>query len=142
MHKFRLALFFLLGSSCHYENRTNKIAIPNFIPPPPPNFIPPNPAPSFSPNILNAGEVQINRLPHPFNLNGRIPYAIWVDGKRVNLNPTQIKVLAQSLNLKFSQPLNTANIHNGEGWVFPYQLNENGKQNLNNRKYGQKKATP
>ena len=142
MNKFRLALFLLLFSSCHYENRIDKILSPNFIPPPPPSFTPPSLPPSFSPNILKARNVQVNRLPHPFNLNGRIPYAIWVDGKRVNLNHTQIKVLAQSLNLKFSQPLNTAKIHNGEGWIYPYQLNENGKQNSNNRKYGQKKATP
>tara|TARA_Y100000589_G_C27093479_1_gene604944 strand:- start:763 stop:1113 length:351 start_codon:yes stop_codon:yes gene_type:complete len=71
------------------------------------------------PTIVSS--MQINRLPHPFNLNGENPYAVWVDGKKLNLDKNQVKDLARSLNLKFEQPEDTAQIHNGEGWLFPIQ---------------------
>ena len=30
--------------------------------------------------------IQVNSLPHPFNLNGRMPYQVWVNGERLKLN--------------------------------------------------------
>ena len=44
------------------------------------------PSPPSVPSILLNKEIQINRLPHPFNLDGTMPYAVWVDGKRLPLN--------------------------------------------------------
>ena len=77
--------------------------------------------------------IQINSIPHPFNLNGSHPYAVWVNGERLPLSGSQVRVLAQSLNLKFQQPKDTAEIHNGNGWQHPLKLNSepNPKQNQN-----------
>lgn len=72
-----------------------------------------------------SSEVQINPLPHPFNLNGHMPYAVWVNGKRLKLSPKQTQDLADSLNLEFTQPANTEAIHKGEGWLMPLDLEKN-----------------
>jgi len=94
--------------------------------PPKVDFIPP--APSFEPDLdlfaMKYKEIQINRLPHPFNLNGSMPYAIWVDGKKLKLSPKETRNLAETLNLKFEQPKDTAEIHSGEGWLFPKQISK------------------
>ena len=77
------------------------------------------------PYLGQGSEVQINPLPHPFNLNGTMPYAVWVDGEKLNLTPKQTQDLTQSLNLEFKQPENTEAIHNGEGWLAPLDLENN-----------------
>ena len=85
----------------------------------------PSPPPSFTPSLAKLQqikEIQINRLPHPFNLNGNNPYAIWVDGKRLALNSNEVRHLAEALNLHFTQPEDTAEIHNGEGWQYPKKI--------------------
>jgi len=66
-------------------------------------------------------EIQINPIPHPLNLNGLIPYAVWIDGERARLNPGEIRKLALSLDL----PLNvrgTPEMHAGAGWHQPLNL--------------------
>ena len=107
-------------------------------PPPPPSILPPSPPPNFIPDTSNIKELQVNRLPHPFNLNGNIPYAVWLDGERLPLNLEEIKSLALSLNLKFTQPENTARIHMGEGWLFPIK-NKNTKKNTLQNNLAEKK---
>lgn len=67
-------------------------------------------------------DIQINRLPHPFNINGNMPYQVWVDGVRVPLNSKEAKELVKSLDLKFVQPDDTAEIHSGAGWLHPLDL--------------------
>lgn len=96
----------------------------NTVPPPFPVLEgPTSPPPNFTPTFP-LSLMQVNRLPHPFNVNGSVPYAVWVDGKRLNLNPQQTKELTSFLNLKFEQPPNTAAIHAGEGWLFPIPKKE------------------
>jgi len=68
-------------------------------------------------------EIQINSIPHPFNVNGNIPYCIWINGERLTLNRIQAETLVNSLNLRFTQLKNTAEIHNGAGWIRPLNLN-------------------
>jgi len=66
-------------------------------------------------------EIQINPIPHPLNLNGSIPYVIWIDGKRARLNAGEVRKLAVSLGL----PLNvrgTPEMHAGAGWHQPLNL--------------------
>ena len=106
------AFFIILSCGCQSKTWT---------PPPPPNVRPPSPAPNFTPSFGAISEIQINRIPHPFNINGEIPFCVWVDGKRSQLNNTQIKQLAKSLNIKNEEPKNTAKIHSGEGWVYPFK---------------------
>lgn len=77
------------------------------------------------PYFSEPSKVQINPLPHPFNLNGIMPYAVWVDGKKISLTPKQTQELTQSLNIEFKQPEDTEAIHNGEGWLAPLDLKNN-----------------
>ena len=87
--------------------------------PPPPNIIPNSFPPNFYPKTKN---IQINSIPSPLNLNGNIPYVIWVNGEKLNLDPLEVKKLAESLNIKYSPPPNTAKIHSGEGWLYPFSI--------------------
>lgn len=117
-------LIVLFGFGCQTQKKQNTIInLPT--PPPPPSITPPSPPPNFIPDLgklKQIKEIQINRLPHPFNLNGNNPYAIWVDGKRLALNSHEVKHLAEALNLHFTQPEDTAEIHNGEGWQYPKKI--------------------
>lgn len=116
--KYLLAIITFTSFGCNHNSKVIE-AIDYPIPPPPPNILPYNFPPNFTPDMTQLAEVQINPLPHPFNLNGNVPYAIWVNGKRLSLNNTQVKELAHALNLKFKQPKGTAQIHSGEGWLHP-----------------------
>lgn len=116
IHNNFFLFFIILFCSCQSKTWT---------PPPPPNVRPPSPAPNFTPSFSAFSEIQINRIPHPFSINGEIPFSVWVDGKRSQLNNTQIKVLARSLNIKYEEPSNTAKIHSGEGWVYPFKTSDN-----------------
>ena len=118
--KTKIILIFLILGGCK-SAEVNLSELP--VPPPPPSVAEIPPAPEMTPDLYNflkeAKDIQINSLPHPFNLNGNFPYAVWVDGNRVPLSPGESLALAKSLNLEFKQPNNTASIHNGEGWLFP-----------------------
>lgn len=108
-------IFIVLFCSCQSKTWT---------PPPPPNVKPPNTAPNFTPSFGAIPQIQINSIPHPFNVNGEIPFSVWVNGKRSQLNNSQIKQLAKSLNIKFQSPNNTAEIHQGAGWQYPFKIDE------------------
>jgi len=130
----------IIFSSCQHKSKNIESSDLNLPPPPPPpNITPPSPAPDFRPNILDLAEIQINPLPHPFNLDGHMPYAVWVNGKKLPLNSVETRSLAKALNLKFEQPKDTAEIHSGAGWQFPLFL-KNGSKDTNNRKYEQKET--
>ena len=88
-------------------------------PPPPPSFTPSSAPPSFTPPIEQLINIQVNPIPHPFNLNGAMPYAIWINGEQLPMSPRLSQSIATALGLEFSQPKNTAKIHSGEGWLYP-----------------------
>ena len=118
--KIKILLFTLLISSCADKkiatlNTEKKITSRSIV-----NLAPPTEVES----------IQINRLPHPLNINGENPYAIWVDGKRLNLDRNQVKDLARSLHIKFEQPKDTAQIHSGAGWLFPLEVNEEDEEEI------------
>ena len=69
-------------------------------------------------------QIQVNRLPHPFNVGGLVPYQVWVDGERLPLNSKKAKQIVKTLNLKFEQPENTREIHSGAGWLQPHNINQ------------------
>jgi hypothetical protein len=119
----------LLLFGCQSQNLKQEY----FIPPPPPTIKPPTPPPSFIPSIKRLAEIQINPIPHPFSINGEKPFAVWVDGKRLNLNNSEIIKLTNSLNIKYKTPSDTAEIHQGQGWQYPLKIDE--QQNSHNRKY-------
>tara|TARA_B100000902_G_C27317569_1_gene922318 strand:+ start:2681 stop:3058 length:378 start_codon:yes stop_codon:yes gene_type:complete len=117
--KFLLTIIILISFGCNHNSRVIE-AIDYPMPPPPPNVLPYSSPPNFIPDITELAEIQINPLPHPFNLNGTIPYAVWVNGEKLALSGKEVRDLALSLNLKFEQPKDTAKIHNGEGWQYPF----------------------
>ncbi len=86
----------------------------------------PLPPPVIAEAILQGKEVQINHLPHPLNVGGILPFAVWVDGKRVPLDRTELKAVGQTLNIKFNPAPDTPEIHNGAGWVYPFRLVKDG----------------
>lgn len=93
------------------------------------NNQPPAPSKVHNNRLLAANsnrEIQVNRLPHPFNVGGLMPYQVWIDGERLPLNSQETKQIVETLNLKFEQPDNTAAIHAGEGWLQPLNIN-NGR---------------
>ena len=77
---------------------------------------------SAEPIPRRAPEIQVNRLPHPLNVNGMLPYQVWVDGKRVKLNSPEAKTIIKALDLNFTQPVSTPEIHAGAGWLHPFEL--------------------
>ena len=67
-------------------------------------------------------QIQINSVPHPFNISGS--YVVWVNKKRVKLGRSQVNFLAKTLNLSLERPKDTAELHNGNGWIRPFEINE------------------
>jgi hypothetical protein len=69
--------------------------------------------------------VQVNSLPHPFNLGGSMPYQVWVNGERLPLNGDKAKQIVNLLDLEpFEQPTDTAEIHSGAGWLRPIPITQ------------------
>jgi hypothetical protein len=67
-------------------------------------------------------EVQLNRVPHPFSINGSFGFVVWVDGQRLNLNSLQLKELTDFLEINYERPKDTQEIHGGEGWLVPLNV--------------------
>ena len=80
------------------------------------------PPPIVAEAIIKGREVQINHLPHPLNIGGTLPFAVWVDGERVPLDRVELQAIGQTLNIDFQPPPDTPEIHNGAGWVYPFRL--------------------
>ena len=112
-------LFVLFGC-----RQRDQIVGSDFPPPPPPPSLLPPPPPNFTPTKQSVLNIQVNPIPHPFNLNGSVPYAVWVNGKRLPMNGNSSRNIAKALGLEFSQPKDTAKIHNGEGWLYPLKIEE------------------
>ena len=69
--------------------------------------------------------LQVNSLPHPFNLNGSMPYQVWVDGERLPLKGETTDKIIELLDLgEFQQPKDTAEIHQGAGWLTPLPITQ------------------
>ena len=112
-------LFVLFGC-----RQSDQIVGSDFPPPPPPPSLLPPPPPNFTPTKQSVLNIQVNPIPHPFNLNGTIPYAIWVNGKPLPMSYDLSQNVAQALRLEFKQPKDTAKIHSGEGWLYPLKIKE------------------
>lgn len=118
-----IIILFLFGCNSNKQKQA-KLDLP--VPPPPPVHIKPStPPPSFVPHLLEIKELQINRIPAPLNVGGTLPFVVWADGKRLELNSHETKELASYLGIEFEQPPNTKEIHSGQGWLFPYPTSKN-----------------
>ena len=110
-------LFFLGCETPQTKNSNSDLAFLEMIPPPPPNHFPPNPAPTFTPNSSHLAQIQINEIPHPFNLNGHMPCAVWVNGRRLNITPIQAQNVANAVNLDSRPKIAPSKLHAGIGWL-------------------------
>jgi hypothetical protein len=62
--------------------------------------------------------IEINSIPPPFDINGRRPYAVWVNGQRIEMPKKDIMVLVNKIGKENIQPADTADIH--RGWLFSH----------------------
>lgn len=116
-----LIILLLVGctNSTKVENIQDKS---NMFAPPytfPPMVLPPIKSSSIKNNTNNLAEVQINKIPHPFDLNGHIPCAVWVNGSRLKLSPLDAQKVAKAINLDAHPTIHSARLHQGEGWLTP-----------------------
>jgi len=63
--------------------------------------------------------IEINSVPHPFNLNGHNPYVVWVNGKLIKLTSNQKKELINIVKAENIKPVSDADLHSGDGWLHP-----------------------
>ena len=69
--------------------------------------------------------IQVNSLPAPFNINGTMPYQVWVNGERLPLKSQQADKIVELLDLgEFQQPADTAELHGGAGWITPLPITQ------------------
>lgn len=112
-------IFFLLLFGCQSNKVEEKLDLP--IPPPlPRHFLPPIAPPNFTPDIRDVYNIQINPVPHPFAISGR--YAVFVNKQKIILNNHQINELISVLDLPKKKPEDTAELHSGNGWLTPFEL--------------------
>jgi hypothetical protein len=121
--KNKLWILVLFTFGCQTQKVERTINLP---PPPlpdlPKHFVPPTSPPNFTPDIRDIYNIQINPVPHPLNITHE--YVIWVNKKRVPLNMNQLESLVKTLDLKLHRPNDTAEIHNGAGWLKPFDFTE------------------
>jgi len=100
-----IIFIFLFG--CHAHKERSK-PLPDL----PRHFLIPTDSPKY--------DVQINPVPFPLNIGGE--YVVWLNKKRVVLDRNQLNTLIAELNLPTERPKDTAQIHNGDGWLRPFEL--------------------
>ena len=64
-------------------------------------------------------EIQINSIPPPLDVNGKLPFTVWVNGKQLYLDGKKLQGLKEYLGLEEENPNNIADIHSGKGWLQP-----------------------
>ena len=105
-NKWWVLVFFLFG--CHSHKQEREKPLPDL----PHHFMIPLSPPEYN--------IQINSVPFPFNITHT--HVIWVNNRRLNISRKQLDVIVQHLNLSTDRPKDTAQIHNGEGWMRPFKI--------------------
>jgi|TARA_Y100000289_G_scaffold62654_1_gene72179 hypothetical protein len=112
-------IFLLLSLGCHSHKIEEEIDLPHPpLPDLPRHFLPPTAPPNFIPDIREVHNIQINPVPHPFNITGS--HVIWVNNEKLRINKKQLNEIVKHLNLSTERPKDTAQIHLGEGWLRPF----------------------
>lgn len=63
--------------------------------------------------------IQINSIPPPFDVGGRFPYVVWVNGQRVDMPQKDILLLVEKIGKENIKPSNKKDIH--IGWLIPHE---------------------
>lgn len=114
-------LLFSFGCQSHRVEEEIDLPRPP-LPDLPRHFLPPIAPPNFTPDIREVYNIQINPVPHPFSITAS--HVIWVNNQKLRINQKQLNEIVQHLNLSTERPKDTAQIHNGEGWLRPFEINE------------------
>jgi len=62
--------------------------------------------------------IEINSVPAPFDIDGRHPYVVWVNGERVNMPKKDIVALVNKIGKENIKRADTGDIH--RGWLFSH----------------------
>ena len=62
--------------------------------------------------------IEINSIPPPFDINGRHPYAVWVNGERIDLPKKDILILVNKIGKENIKRADPQDIH--RGWLFSH----------------------
>ena len=95
-----LPIFLILLSGCHHIKKEKVIEGVDY--------------PIVPPHVI-----EINKVPHPFNLNNFNEYIVWVNGKKVSMQRDQKNALIALVGARNITPVSDADIHNGDGWLRP-----------------------
>jgi hypothetical protein len=63
--------------------------------------------------------IEINDVPHPFNLNNTNQYVIWINGKKVKVKNKDKQAIVALVGASNIKPVTDEDIHNGNGWLRP-----------------------
>jgi|11_taG_2_1085331.scaffolds.fasta_scaffold34889_3 hypothetical protein len=111
-------IYFVLLVGCNSFDRDSASLAPISFEPPP-SSLSSFPSPNFIPNFGNLPQIQINKIPHPFDMGGYLPCAVWINGKRADLTPHEAQGLAKILNLRLYPSIDSKKLHEGVGWQQP-----------------------
>ena len=62
--------------------------------------------------------IEINSVPPPFDIDGRHPYVVWVNGERVNMPKKDIIALVNKIGKENIKRADSKDIH--RGWLFSH----------------------
>ena len=62
--------------------------------------------------------IEINSVPPPFDVNGVMPYVVWVNGSRVDMPKKDIIALVNKIGKENIKRADTGDIH--RGWLFSH----------------------
>ncbi len=62
--------------------------------------------------------IEINTVPPPFDINGRYPYVVWVNGERVDMSRGDVLALVKKIGKENIKMAESSNIH--KGWLYSY----------------------
>ena len=75
--------------------------------------------------------IEINSVPPPFDVNGLMPYVVWVNGCRVEMPKKDVMVLVSKIGKENIKTAKGNDIH--RGWLYSY-LKGDPSNELNSKK--------
>jgi hypothetical protein len=64
--------------------------------------------------------IEINSVPPPFDINSKNPYAVWINGKKVDPPIEYIEALVHKVGEENIPKINKKDIH--KGWLHPWYV--------------------
>ena len=61
--------------------------------------------------------IEVNSVPRPFDLDGRTPYVLWVNGARIDVSSEDLSCFISRIGVSNIKPVEAQDIH--QGWLWP-----------------------